>query len=279
MQSIMSTSTFNNNRHDGDAGDFDLHDSYEAAVKCLIKCEAIINTLESQLAEKEEQISEKDERIVSLEERLPANTNASPQLDGQLAAKDEQIANLEEKLVQMSLELASSKAFEDAHRSNSVEDKSGIKVETRRRRGWQRQQERCSWRSLGSIGSIDKGDDIVDGRKGADGSDSARSFPGLGKIFLGFKEELDNEKIVVSDEVKVDPNGLDNAYVALPKRHPSQRQQKQAQRRAPNLDISIHSSRSFLEGVVFPKSVDDVLNKGCLVQSSRMMMQRSRQPI
>ena len=40
-------------------------------------------------------------------------------LQEQLTSKDEQIASLEEKIVQMSFELASSKAFEYEHRSKS----------------------------------------------------------------------------------------------------------------------------------------------------------------
>lgn len=57
-------------------------ESYQDAVHCLTNCEAIIKILEEQLA-----------------------------------SKDEHIATLEGKLVKMSMELASSKAFEDEHRS------------------------------------------------------------------------------------------------------------------------------------------------------------------
>ncbi|KAL7550689.1 hypothetical protein ACHAWF_013909 [Thalassiosira exigua] len=60
----------------------DLAENYLAAIECLKHCERVITALKSQNA-----------------------------------AKDDRIANLEEKIVSMSLELASSKAFEDEHRS------------------------------------------------------------------------------------------------------------------------------------------------------------------
>ena len=58
--------------------DVDLGQNYQNAVDCLIQCEFIIQSLQEQLA-----------------------------------SKDEQMANLEEKLVQMSLDLASCKTFQD----------------------------------------------------------------------------------------------------------------------------------------------------------------------
>lgn len=60
----------------------DLRQNYQNALECLVHCEAIINSLQ-----------------------------------GSLVAKDQRIATLEDKIVQMSFELASSKAFEDEHRS------------------------------------------------------------------------------------------------------------------------------------------------------------------
>lgn len=67
--------------------EFDLCENYQNDADCLIQCEYInsIKTLQEQLVSKDEQ----------------------------LASKDEQIASLEEKLIQMSFELASSKAFQD----------------------------------------------------------------------------------------------------------------------------------------------------------------------
>ena len=62
--------------------DFDLRQEYQNAIDCLLRCEHIISALQDQVTK-----------------------------------KDGQIATLEEKLVKMSLELASSKAFEDEHRS------------------------------------------------------------------------------------------------------------------------------------------------------------------
>jgi len=60
--------------------DFDLHRNYHDVVDRLIQCNSLINALQDQLASKEEQIK-----------------------------------NLEGKLVEMSIELASSKALEDEH--------------------------------------------------------------------------------------------------------------------------------------------------------------------
>ena len=59
----------------------DLHQDYQNAVDCLTQCDSTIRTMQDQLA-----------------------------------SKDKQIASLEEKLVQMSFDLASSKALEDEHR-------------------------------------------------------------------------------------------------------------------------------------------------------------------
>jgi hypothetical protein len=65
-----------------DALNSDLRRNYQNAIDCLMHCEHIINDLTSQMTK-----------------------------------KDELIASLEERIVQMSLELASSKAFEDEYRS------------------------------------------------------------------------------------------------------------------------------------------------------------------
>eukprot|EP00581_Thalassiosira_minuscula_P032976 CAMPEP_0183785018 /NCGR_PEP_ID=MMETSP0739-20130205/66288_1 /TAXON_ID=385413 /ORGANISM="Thalassiosira miniscula, Strain CCMP1093" /LENGTH=341 /DNA_ID=CAMNT_0026029011 /DNA_START=48 /DNA_END=1070 /DNA_ORIENTATION=- len=67
----------------------DIRQEFQTAVDCIARCEFIIGALKSQLAAK----------------------------DKELASKDEMIAGLEEKIVQMSLELATSKAFEDEHRA------------------------------------------------------------------------------------------------------------------------------------------------------------------
>ena len=67
----------------------ELRQNYQDAVDCVVHCESICQNYES--------------KIETLQEKL--------------ASKDEKIATLEEKLVQMSLELALSKAFEDEHRS------------------------------------------------------------------------------------------------------------------------------------------------------------------
>ena len=74
-----STRTENTNSIDAT---LDLRRNYQNTIDCLIHCEHIINDLTSQLTQ-----------------------------------KDELIASLEERLVEMSLELASSKAFEDEYRS------------------------------------------------------------------------------------------------------------------------------------------------------------------
>mmetsp|Transcript_44542 Transcript_44542/g.93466 ORF Transcript_44542/g.93466 Transcript_44542/m.93466 type:complete len:380 (-) Transcript_44542:119-1258(-) len=63
-----------------DDDEFNLHQNYHDAIECLHHCERLIKSQQEQLA-----------------------------------AKDETIANLERKLIQMSLELASSKALEDEH--------------------------------------------------------------------------------------------------------------------------------------------------------------------
>mmetsp|Transcript_34113 Transcript_34113/g.61267 ORF Transcript_34113/g.61267 Transcript_34113/m.61267 type:complete len:266 (+) Transcript_34113:51-848(+) len=91
-----------------DSTEFDLCENYQNDADCLIQCEYInsIKTLQEQLVSKDEQ----------------------------LATKDEHIASLEEKLIQMSFELASSKAFQDEQlhqfkrrissiENSSVEDK------------------------------------------------------------------------------------------------------------------------------------------------------------
>lgn len=65
-----------------DSEDFELRRDYQTAIDCLVLCESVIGALQAQLA-----------------------------------AKDEEIAALEETAVRMSLELATLKAFEDAHRS------------------------------------------------------------------------------------------------------------------------------------------------------------------
>eukprot|EP00584_Thalassiosira_punctigera_P004171 CAMPEP_0172528392 /NCGR_PEP_ID=MMETSP1067-20121228/2801_1 /TAXON_ID=265564 ORGANISM="Thalassiosira punctigera, Strain Tpunct2005C2" /NCGR_SAMPLE_ID=MMETSP1067 /ASSEMBLY_ACC=CAM_ASM_000444 /LENGTH=309 /DNA_ID=CAMNT_0013312289 /DNA_START=141 /DNA_END=1070 /DNA_ORIENTATION=- len=59
-----------------------LRRDYQHAIDCLLQCESVIDSLQEQLA-----------------------------------SKDERIAALEARIVEMSLELASSKAFEDEHRS------------------------------------------------------------------------------------------------------------------------------------------------------------------
>ena len=72
----------NSDRSDASANNFDLKRDYQNAIDCLINCEELITTLQKRLQ-----------------------------------TKDEQIATLEETIVQMSLQLANSKAFEDEFRS------------------------------------------------------------------------------------------------------------------------------------------------------------------
>ena len=72
----------NSDRSDESANNFDLKRDYQNAIDCLINCEELITTLQKRLQ-----------------------------------TKDEQIATLEETIVQMSLQLANSKAFEDEFRS------------------------------------------------------------------------------------------------------------------------------------------------------------------
>lgn len=74
----------------------ELRRDYGRAVDCIATCDLILQTLQEELALKDEELASKDK---------------------QLASKDNAIATLEEKLVQMSLELASSQAFEDEHRA------------------------------------------------------------------------------------------------------------------------------------------------------------------
>ena len=81
MISDEDTKVMSNMSGSHDFGEFDLSQNYQNSIECLVQCESIISTLQKQLA-----------------------------------SKDEQISSLEEKIVQMSLELASSKAFEDEHR-------------------------------------------------------------------------------------------------------------------------------------------------------------------
>mmetsp|Transcript_3712 Transcript_3712/g.8123 ORF Transcript_3712/g.8123 Transcript_3712/m.8123 type:complete len:295 (+) Transcript_3712:162-1046(+) len=71
----------------------ELHQDYQNAVDCVARCEFTIESLREQLIAKDKTHKE------------------------QLTLKDMAIANLEEKIVLMSLELASSKAFEDEHRA------------------------------------------------------------------------------------------------------------------------------------------------------------------
>jgi len=70
-----------------------IHQDYQNAVDCVARCEFTIESLREQLVAKDKTHQE------------------------QMTLKDKTIANLEEKIVQMSLELASSKAFEDEHRA------------------------------------------------------------------------------------------------------------------------------------------------------------------
>lgn len=72
----------NNSDRSDDSDNFDLKRDYQNAIDCLINCEELITTLQKRLQ-----------------------------------TKDEQIASLEETIVQMSLQLANSKAFEDEFRS------------------------------------------------------------------------------------------------------------------------------------------------------------------
>lgn len=125
---------------DGDDGEerFDLARNYQNAIDCLVQCDAVIRSLEGRLAarereldardaeldSKDEALAAKDEEIRALEERIARTTSLPDRReeldaarDAELAAKDREIELLEEKIVRMSLELASSKAFEDAHRS------------------------------------------------------------------------------------------------------------------------------------------------------------------
>ena len=94
-----------------DHSEFDLCQEYENAVCCLVSCKSIIKALQEQHASKVEQIASKDEQI---------------------ASKDEQIGRLEEKIIQMSLEVASTKACDDElqHRSKTPSEDSDISSES-----------------------------------------------------------------------------------------------------------------------------------------------------
>lgn len=199
--------------------ELDLRQNYQAAVECLVQCEAIIDTLQKSLL-----------------------------------SKDERIAALEEKIVKMSFELASSKAFEDEHRSkrrgprrvSSEEDdegsfidgnddslRSGIRKNdannyhvgppSTHNKGRQRQPRRNShthnpWPS--SLGSMSL-DSFVFGSTGLDDSDtksslSSTSPPGinngsssfsLGKFFRGGSMKEEPARISDDYEIKEEEKG------------------------------------------------------------------------
>lgn len=101
-----------------DFSEFDLRQEYENAVGYLVSCQSTIKTLREQNASKDEQIASRDMLIASKDELI--------------ASKEEQIASLEEKMVQMSLELASTKACKDElqHRLKTPSEDSDVSPES-----------------------------------------------------------------------------------------------------------------------------------------------------
>jgi len=155
---------------------FDLGENYQSAVDCLIQCESIIKSLQTQLAAKDEELVARDGLIVRLEERLrressrgrappPNDRRRLEALRGQLNDRDEQIASLETqvaglegKLIEMSLELASSKADHDRReqdlrrlrrRTSGIED--------------EKEERRSSWQPPSTIVEKDSGHATADG--------------------------------------------------------------------------------------------------------------------
>lgn len=265
----------NNPRNNYDSNidiDNDLRRNYQNAVECLIQCESII-----------------------------------AELQGQLASKDQQIHVLEEKIVNMSLELASSKAFEDEHRSNrrkssivleddisDDDDESSSKEmgKKQQQRRWscsisradsrvdnsttkmnpkQQQQRRPLAVSLGSMMSLDSSSnsmldessrtmDFTAWSTAASSDLPNRRLSAIGQFFRKNKEDGGSEHQAAQDQDKEEEENQDDTNNATDER------QGARQRRPPNkrrLQQRMQSSLT-LAGVVFPKSFDEVITKGCL---------------
>ena len=60
-----------------DDNDFNLGESYQNAVDCLIQCELLIESLQEQLASKDEHIASLEEKLVQMSlDPAPCNTNS-----------------------------------------------------------------------------------------------------------------------------------------------------------------------------------------------------------
>mmetsp|Transcript_1091 Transcript_1091/g.1904 ORF Transcript_1091/g.1904 Transcript_1091/m.1904 type:complete len:324 (-) Transcript_1091:186-1157(-) len=116
----LSSSSLNLNQNldlnfsSGSLGSFDLPKNYQNAIECLIQCDSVINSMERQLKSKDEQIAslEQAQSKTTHDDQVRLRS-----LQKKLASKDDRIAALEEQVVKLSFELASLKAFEDEHRT------------------------------------------------------------------------------------------------------------------------------------------------------------------
>lgn len=274
---MMSSMASNNNHHNANVAstkhkvdDIDLEFNelrkyYAGAVECVKQCESIIADLQEQLA-----------------------------------SKDCHISSLENKIVKMSLELASAKAFEDEHRStrrNSsifLEDDE-TPCDDRAVIHWkERPPRRCSCSSDGAavmqkikrmpfdrrhswsltLGFMSLGSELVSETVSDDSlrssnmdiSESSSSSFNLVQFFRKNKEELDDtssEHKVGSKEQEENEHQNDDTDSGITHHQSvlSNKRQPTSQRRLERMQSKLHSS---LEGVVFPKSFEEVISKGCL---------------